>query len=97
MPSWCLRANFAGRFAVSLKCEINRYGRRLAKAFADKQQQEDMERFYQAVEQLAEEVERNEHRLAQVERAVQELLRPKASGQPPTERDVRLLADTSRG
>ena len=62
---------------MSLKCEINRYGRRLAKAFADQQQQDDMEKFYQAVEQLAEEVERNEHRLALVEQAVQELQRLK--------------------
>lgn len=62
---------------MSLKCEINRYGRRLAKAFTDQQQQDDMEKFYQAVEQLAEEVERNEHRLALVEQAVQELQRLK--------------------
>jgi hypothetical protein len=53
---------------VSLKCEINRYGRRLAKAFADKQQQDDLEKFVRAIEQLAEEVERNELRLALVER-----------------------------
>jgi predicted hydrocarbon binding protein len=52
-----------------LKCEINRYGRRLAKAFADKQQQDDLEKFVRAVEQLAEEVERNELRIALMERA----------------------------
>ena len=54
---------------MSLKCEINRYGRRLADALADRQQQSDMERFFQAIEQLAEEVERVERRLAVVERA----------------------------
>ena len=53
---------------MSLKCEINRYGRRLVKVFADKQQQDDMERFVRALEQLAEEVERNEFRLALIER-----------------------------
>ena len=53
---------------MSLKCEINRYGRRLVKAFADKQQQDDLEKFVRAIEQLAEEVERNELRLALVER-----------------------------
>jgi uncharacterized protein YukE len=76
-----LPLEFPERFAVSLKCEINRYGRRLAKAFADQQQQDDMEKFYQAIEQLAEEVERNEHRLALAEQAVQELQRLK-DGQP---------------
>jgi len=75
-----LPPEFAERFAVSLKCEINRYGRRLAKAFANKQQQDDVERFYQAIEQLAEEVERSEHRLALVEQAVQELRRLKDLG-----------------
>lgn len=54
---------------MSLKCEINRYGRRLAGAFADKQQQADMEKFFQAIEQLAEEVERVERRLTLMERA----------------------------
>ena len=54
---------------MSLKCEINRYGRRLAAAFADKQQQSDMEKFFQAIEQLAEEVERVEQRLAVMEHA----------------------------
>ena len=53
---------------MSLKCEINRYGRRLVKAFADKQHQDDIEKFVRAVEQLAEEVERNEFRLALMER-----------------------------
>ncbi|HXS05367.1 MAG TPA: hypothetical protein VN723_01150 [Rhizomicrobium sp.] len=52
---------------MSLKCEINRYGRRLADAFANKQQQSDMEIFFQAIEQLAEEVERVERRLAVLE------------------------------
>ena len=63
-----LPRDFGERVALSLKCEINRYGRRLANAFADKQQQDDMEKFFQAIEQLAEEVERVERRLAVVER-----------------------------
>ena len=64
-----LPREFAERRHVSLKCEINRYGRRLANASANKQQQDDMEKFFQAIEQLAEEVERVERRLAMLERA----------------------------
>jgi ubiquinone biosynthesis protein UbiJ len=62
------REFFSGRDSkLSLKCEISRYGRRLANAFADRQRQADMEKFVQAVEQLAEEVERVERRLALME------------------------------
>lgn len=67
-----LPRDFPERVDVSLKCEINRYGRRLANALADKQQQADMEKFFQAIEQLAEEVERNEHRLALIEKAAKQ-------------------------
>ena len=63
-----LPRDFPKRVDVSLKCEINRYGRRLANALTDKQQQDDMEKFFQAIEQLAEEVERVERRLAVMER-----------------------------
>lgn len=59
--------DFAERHDLSLKCEIRRYGQRLAKALPGEQQQLDMEKFCQALEQLAEEVERVERRLAAIE------------------------------
>lgn len=64
-----MRAIFTEKNEVSLKCDIHRYGRRLAKAFLDEQQQQDVERLSHALEQLAEEVERVERRLAAMERA----------------------------
>ena len=54
---------------MSLKCEIRRYGLRLAQALPDEQQQRDMEKLSQALEELAEEVERVERRIALLERA----------------------------
>ena len=58
-----------GKNELSLKCEIRRYGRRLAQALPDEQQRHDVEKLSEALEELAEEVERVERRLALIERA----------------------------